>query len=60
MSDTPCKPVIVQPLRDTKINEGEKLKLHAAINAHPEPEVKLKTFRLKINFLFFKDYLVSK
>jgi hypothetical protein len=60
MSDTPCKPVIVQPLRDTKINEGEKLKLHAAINAHPEPEVKLKPFRFTINFLFFKDYLVSK
>jgi len=40
MSDTPCKPVFVQPLLDTTINEGQKLKLHAAINAHPEPEVK--------------------
>jgi len=39
MSDTPCKPVFVQPLLDITINEGEKLKLHAAINAHPEPEV---------------------
>ncbi|CAF0886808.1 unnamed protein product [Rotaria sp. Silwood1] len=39
MSDTPCKPVFVQPLLDTTINEGEKLKLHAAINAHPEPEI---------------------
>ena len=39
MSDTPCKPLFVQPLLDTTINEGEKLKLHAAINAHPEPEV---------------------
>jgi hypothetical protein len=40
MSDTPCKPVFVQPLLDLSINEGNKLKLHAAINAHPEPEVK--------------------
>jgi len=47
MSDTPCKPVFVQSLRDTTINEGQKLKLHAAINAHPEPEV----------FLFFKNFL---
>jgi hypothetical protein len=39
MSDTPCKPVFVQPLLDLSINEGNKLKLHAAINAHPEPEV---------------------
>ena len=39
MSDTPCKPVFVQPLRDITIHEGQKLKLHAAINAHPEPEV---------------------
>jgi hypothetical protein len=40
MSDTPCKPVFVQPLLDVNINEGQKLKLHAAINAYPEPEVK--------------------
>ncbi|CAF0743307.1 unnamed protein product [Adineta steineri] len=39
MSDTPCKPIFVQPLLDTTINEGQKLKLHAAINAHPEPEI---------------------
>jgi hypothetical protein len=39
MSDTPCKPVFVQPLLDITLNEGQKLKLHAAINAHPEPEV---------------------
>ncbi|CAF1127621.1 unnamed protein product [Adineta steineri] len=39
MSDTPMKPVFVQPLRDTSINEGQQLKLHAAINAHPEPEI---------------------
>ena len=39
MSDTPSKPIIVQPLRDVNINEGETLKLHAAINAYPEPEV---------------------
>ncbi|CAF4314025.1 unnamed protein product, partial [Rotaria magnacalcarata] len=32
-------PVFVQPLRDTTITEGQKLKLHAAINAHPEPEI---------------------
>lgn len=43
MSDTPCKPVFVQPLLDVTITEGQKLKLHAAINAHPEPEVKGKT-----------------
>jgi len=42
MSDTPSKPNFVQSLRDTTINEGEKLKLNAAINAHPEPEVKKK------------------
>lgn len=42
MSDTPCKPVFVQPLLDVTISEGQKLKLHAAINAHPEPEVKTK------------------
>ena len=40
MSDTPSQPVFVQPLLDTTLNEGQKLKLHAAINAHPEPEVK--------------------
>ncbi|CAF3449488.1 unnamed protein product [Rotaria socialis] len=39
MSDTSCRPVFVQPLRDTTITEGQKLKLHAAINAHPEPEI---------------------
>ncbi|CAF3985915.1 unnamed protein product, partial [Rotaria magnacalcarata] len=39
MSETLCKPTIVQPLLDTNINEGEKLKLHAAINGHPEPEI---------------------
>ncbi|CAF2574797.1 unnamed protein product [Rotaria sp. Silwood2] len=39
MSDTPCKPVFVQPLLDITINDGEKLKLHAAINAYPEPEI---------------------
>ncbi|CAF4868326.1 unnamed protein product, partial [Rotaria magnacalcarata] len=38
-SETLCKPTIVQPLLDTNINEGEKLKLHAAINGHPEPEI---------------------
>ena len=43
MSDTPSKPVFVQPLVDTTINEGDKLKLRAAINAHPEPEVKRKS-----------------
>ena len=41
MSDTVNKPVFVQTLVDTTINEGEKLKLRAAINAHPEPEVNL-------------------
>jgi hypothetical protein len=40
MSDTPCKPVFVQSLLDITIIEGQKLKLHAAINAQPEPEVK--------------------
>ena len=40
MSDTPCKPVFVQPLRDVVVNEGQKLKITAAINAHPEPEVR--------------------
>ena len=39
MSDTPCKPVFVQPLLDTILVEGQKLKLHAAVRAHPEPEV---------------------
>jgi hypothetical protein len=53
MSDTPCKPVFVQPLLDTTINEGEKLKLHAAINAHPEPEVRINLFFFSINLLFF-------
>ncbi|CAF4945620.1 unnamed protein product, partial [Rotaria magnacalcarata] len=38
MFNTSCRPVFVQPLRDTTITEGQKLKLHAAINAHPEPE----------------------
>ncbi len=59
MSDTPCKPVFVQPLRDITINEGEKLKLHAAVNSHPEPEVN-KTNRIPISFLMhsFSDYLV--
>ncbi len=52
MSDTPCKPVFVQPLLDITINEGQKLKLHAAINAHPEPEVK-KHSRKLIYFLKF-------
>jgi len=51
MSDTPCKPVFVQPLLDITINEGQKLKLHAAINAHPEPEVK----KLKTTNLFSKN-----
>lgn len=50
MSDTPCKPVILQPLRDVNINEGETLKLHAAINAHPEPEVKEILFSLKMRY----------
>jgi hypothetical protein len=54
MSDTPCKPVFVQPLLDTTINEGEKLKLHAAINAHPEPEVRINLFFFSINLLFFR------
>ena len=36
MSDTPCKPVIIQPLRDTSLVEGQKLKLHAAVRAHPD------------------------
>jgi hypothetical protein len=61
MSDTPCKPVFVQPLLNTTINEGQKLKLHAAINALPEPEVKKSTFHFfqKILISFFvKDYLV--
>ena len=49
MSDTPCKPVFVQPLLDITLNEGEKLKLHAAINAHPEPEVR---FDIEIDHLF--------
>ncbi|CAF1249492.1 unnamed protein product [Adineta ricciae] len=39
LSDTPSKPVFVQSLRDTTINEGQKLKLNAAVNAHPEPEI---------------------
>jgi hypothetical protein len=39
MSDTPCKPIFVQSLMDATLNEGDKLKLHAAINALPEPEV---------------------
>jgi hypothetical protein len=59
MSDTPCKPVFVQPLRDITINEGEKLKLHAAVNSHPEPEVN-KNKRIFISFSMhsFSDYLV--
>ena len=40
MAETHCKPVFVQSLMDTTVNEGQKLKLHAAINAQPEPEVK--------------------
>jgi hypothetical protein len=53
MSDTPCKPVFVQSLRDTTINEGQKLKLHAAINAHPEPEVEKKIlFFIRKYFLY--------
>jgi hypothetical protein len=44
MSDTPSKPVFVQSLVDTTINEGDKLKLRAAINAHPEPEVNKSMF----------------
>jgi hypothetical protein len=43
MSDTPSKPVFVQSLFDVNINEGEKLKLHAAMNAYPEPEVRTRT-----------------
>jgi hypothetical protein len=58
MSDTPCKPVFVQPLRDITINEGQKLKLHAAINAHPEPEVKQNIFLVSLQIFSFKDYLV--
>lgn len=55
MSDTPCKPVFVQPLLDVTITEGQKLKLHAAINAHPEPEVKGKTSKkCSILFLLYK------
>jgi hypothetical protein len=50
LSDTPCKPVFVQSLLDITINEGEKLKLHAAINANPEPEVKRK-----FSICFFKS-----
>ena len=46
LSDTPHKPVFAQLLTDTTIIEGERLKLSAAINAHPEPEV-------KANFHFF-------
>jgi len=53
MSDTPCKPIFVQPLLDTTINEGQKLKLHAAINAHPEPEVKQNIFLSFSSNLFF-------
>ncbi|CAF4872968.1 unnamed protein product, partial [Rotaria magnacalcarata] len=30
MFNTSCRPVFVQPLRDTTITEGQKLKLHAA------------------------------
>lgn len=57
MSDTPCKPVFVQPLLDAFITEGQKLKLHAAINAHPEPEVntkfeKISSFIYNISFFF--------
>ena len=52
MSDTPCKPVFVQPLLDVTIAEGQKLKLHAAINAHPEPEVREKTSK-NVSFSFF-------
>jgi len=51
MSDTPCKPVFVQPLLNTTINEGQKLKLHAAINALPEPEVEKKHLSLFLNNL---------
>lgn len=50
MSDTPCKPLFVQPLRDTTINEGQKLKLHAAINAHPEAEVRRTIFQTSFGF----------
>jgi hypothetical protein len=61
MSDTPCKPVFVRLLVDTTINEGEKLRLHAAINAHPEPEVKKYiSFFYFIILVFCQDYLVSK
>jgi hypothetical protein len=44
MSDTPCKPIFVQSLVDATINEGETLKLRAALNAHPEPEVNQSIF----------------
>lgn len=66
MSDTPCKPVILQPLRDVNINEGETLKLHAAINAHPEPEVNESVvfFPTKMRYrsigFSILDHLVSK
>lgn len=49
MSDVLCKPVFVQTLFDTSINDGDRLRLRAAINAHPEPEV-------KENERFFKTF----
>lgn len=44
MSDTTSKPIFIQPLLDTIINEGDKLKLHAAVKAYPEPEVNINFF----------------
>ena len=62
MSDTPSKPIFVQSLMDATLHEGDKLKLHAAINAHPEPEVS-ETWPFMLDqekLLSLVDYLVSK
>lgn len=59
ISDVLCKPVFVQTLFDTTINEGDRLRLRAAVNAHPEPEVKT-TNDFSIEYFSFKDHLVSK
>jgi hypothetical protein len=59
MSDTPCKPVFAQPLRDTTMTEGQKLKLHAAVNAHPEPEVFYCLFDREKKNRFFENFPIG-
>ena len=48
ISDTLCKPVFVQTLLDVTTNEGDKLRLRAAVNAHPEPEVRRSSMNWSI------------